>query len=203
MKAATTVDVGSPSRLAQRAGIAILGCIAVSVTIVFSGINRPLWEDEVLHFAFGGYGSTQDVWPAIVHSITHGLNLKQTGVYMLVDYWLLKAFGASAIWLRMPSSTGALVLFSGAVCVLRTRGFSYAWQVAVLLLLVSENFLMYFVAEARPYMLLAATPVGVLAYYGADVHRRHWFISVVGWISALVGAAIHPFFLPYYFLVVA
>jgi len=202
MKAATTVDVGSPSRLAQRAGIAILCCIAVSVTIVFSGINRPLWIDEVLHFAFGGYDSTQDVWRAIVRSIKHGLNLNQTGVYMLVDYWLLKAFGASAIWLRMPSSIGALVLFSGAVCVLRTRGFSYAWQVAVLLLLVSENFLMYFVAEARPYMLLAATPVGVLAYYGADVHRRHWFISVVGWISALVGAAIHPYFLPYYFLVV-
>ena len=202
MKAATTVDVGSPSRLAQCAGIAILGCIAVSLTIVFSGINRPLWIDEVLHFAFGGYGSTQDVWPAIVRSIRGGLNLNQTGVYMLVDYWLLKAFGASAIWLRMPSSIGALVLFSGAVCVLRTRGFSYAWQVAVLLLLVSENFLMYFVAEARPYMLLAATPVGVLAYYGADVHRRHWFISVVGWISALVGAAIHPYFLPYYFFVV-
>jgi hypothetical protein len=202
MKAATTVDVGSPSRLAQRAGIAILGCIAVSVTIVFSGINRPLWIDEVLHFAFGGYDSTQDVWRAIVRSIRGGLNLNQTGVYQLVDYWLLKAFGASAIWLRMPSSIGVLVLFSGAVCVLRTRGFSYAWQVAVLLLLVSENLLMYFVAEARPYMLLAATCVGVLAYYGADVHRRHWFISVVGWISALVGAAIHPYFLPYYFFVV-
>ena len=164
MKAATTVDVGSPSRLVQRAGIAILCCIAVSVTIVFSGINRPLWEDEVLHFAFGGYGSTQDVWPAIVRSIRGGLNLNQTGVYMLVDYWLLQAFGASAVWLRMPSSIGALVLFSGAVCVLRTRGFGYAWQVAVVLLLVTQTWVMHFVSEARPYMLLAATCVGVLAY---------------------------------------
>jgi len=201
MKAATTVDVGSPSRLAQLAGIPILVCIAVSVAILFSGINRPLWKDEVLHFAIGGYGSTQDAWRVIVRSL-ETINFNQTGVYMLVDYWLLQAFGASAIWLRMPSSIGALVLFSGAVCVLRTRGFGYAWQIAVVLLLVTQTFLMQFVAEARPYMLLAATSVGVLAYYGADGHRRHWFICVLGWLSALVGAAMHPYFLPYYILVV-
>lgn len=121
---------------------------------------------------------------------------------MLVDYWLLKAFGASAIWLRMPSSIGVLVLLSGAVCVLRTRGFGYAWQVAVVLLLVAQTWVMNFVAEARPYMLLAATCVGVLAYYGAHIHRRHWFISVLGWLSPLVGAAMHPYFLPYYIFVV-
>jgi hypothetical protein len=201
MRAATTVDVGSPSRLAQRAGVAVLVCIAVSIAILFSGINRPLWFDEFQFFAFGGNGSTQDAWRAIVRSL-ETVNVKQTGVYMLVDYWLLKVFGASAIWLRMPSSIGALVLFSGAVCVLRTRGFGYAWQVAVVLLLVSQTFLMGFVAEARPYMLLAASCVGVLAYYGAGVHRRHWFISVLGWLSALAGAAMHPYFLPYYILVV-
>jgi hypothetical protein len=202
MTAAATVDVESRSRLAQRAGIAVLVCIAVSVAILFSGINRPIWIDEFLHFAFGGFGSTQDAWRAIVRSL-EDVNHNQTGVYMLVDYWLLKVFGASAIWLRMPSSIGVLVLFSGAVCVLRTRGFGYAWQVAVVLLLVAQRrMLMHFVAEARPYMLLAATCVGVLAYYGAGVHRRHWFICMLGWLSALVGAAMHPYFLPYYIFVV-
>lgn len=197
MKAASAIDVGPRSRVVQRAGIVLLVGIVVSVTILFSGINRPLWIDEVLHFAFGVYPSTHDAWRAIVGSIG-GVNFNQTGVYMLVDHWLLKAFGASATWLRMPSAIGGLVLFSGAICVLRTRGFGYAWQVAVVLLLVAQNFLMHFVGEARPYMLLAATCVGVLAYYGAGVHRRHWFISILGWLSALVGAAMHPYFLAYY-----
>jgi len=200
MRVAAAVNLAARSR-PESVGIGFLVCIVVSVAILFSGFNRPIWIDEFLHFAFGAYDTTQDAWSEIVRSLGT-VNFNQTGVYMLIDYWLLKMFGASAIWLRMPSSIGALVLFSGAVSVLRTRGFGFAWQVAVVLLLVSQTWMMQFVAEARPYMLLAATCVGVLAYYAAETHRRHWFISVLGWFSALVGAAMHPYFLPYYIFVV-
>ena len=61
--------------------------IAVCATAISVLPGRPIWIDEFVHFAFGAFGSTSEAWAAITTSI-NGVNHGQTGVYMLIDYWL-------------------------------------------------------------------------------------------------------------------
>ena len=91
-----------------------LALITAALLALFCSYNRPIWYDEFVNYAFAGFDGVLDAVQAF-NKTSGGINLNQTGVYTLLDYWLLKAFGASAFWLRFPSLVGGLFMFVGAI----------------------------------------------------------------------------------------
>ena len=163
----------------------------------FSSLGRPIWIDEFLHFAFGSATSIVDAWNMFLLSLP--INHGQTGIYMMLDYFLLKAFGANTLALRAPSIfCGAWLLFV-ANQFIKFQGFHYIWRLVVIFALFLQVGLMYFVGEARPYMPLAASVVGVLTYYSAPYgDRKYFFIRAIGYISVFIGVCTHPYFSIYW-----
>lgn len=176
-------------RLWAELGLWVLGAV---ILFLYSGIWRPIWFDEFLHFAMGGM--TWEYALKTVDYTTIEVNHGQTGVYMLLDWLLLQAFGASAVALRLPSLLAAALLLAAAVTFLRRRGFGYGWQYLVLLALAAHTALIWFTGEARPYMPLAAAGVAVLAYYQYDAssRRRPWPL-ILGIAGVCGGALLHPY----------
>ena len=188
----------SPARPIAVAGTVLF---AVAVLVLNSGIGKPVWIDEFLHFCFAGYDSTGEAWRAVHESVVK-VNHGQTGVYMMLDYWLLKVFGASALALRLPSLISAAFLLLSSGAVMRFRGFGLYWQFLVLLALFTPFGLLSFAAEARPYMPLTAATAGVLAYYLAPREMRgKRAVAVGGWAAVILGATMHPYFGIYWFSV--
>src|SRR4051794_23138357 len=182
------------------------GALAVWAVVaigLYSSYGRPIWTDEFLHFALGGLPSAGDA-VSVIHHTTAGINFGQTGAYMFADFLLLKAFGASSVALRLPSLLSGVVLLISALVFLRTRGVGYLGQFVLLAALVGQSTLMYYVGEARPYMPLAASVVGVLAYYSIPIDRRtHWAARVLGWGAVVLGCMMHPYFPIYWAPLVA
>ncbi len=176
----------------------ILGLV-VLLAVVFSGsFGRPIWIDEVFHFALGSHHSTAEAWETIAESVL-GASHGQTGIYMLVDYWLLQVFGANLVALRLPSLLSGLWLFAAGIAVMRLRGYGFGWQFLVVLALFGQDQLMYFVGEARPYLPLAAASLGILAYYlSPPGRRRESWVRILGMGSILLGVTMHPYFSIYW-----
>lgn len=171
-------------------------CVALS-----SNPRKPLWNDEFLHFAVGAYESTSEAWQVVRSSISQ-INHGQTGTYMMVDYWLLRIFGASPFWLRFPSLLAGVLLFMAALHLFEKWNLPFAWRLWGCLALFSQPWLMDFVAEARPYMVLAATTVATLAYYTTPLtERSRLSIRVLGSVGIVGGALFHPYFLVYWLFV--
>jgi hypothetical protein len=186
---------GNARKIALRA---LLGLFSCAVIVLYASIGRPLWIDEFLHFAFAGFQSTVSAWHAIRHSIA-SFNFGQTGIYMLVDYWLLKAFGANTLALRLPSILSTGLMFWGGLHFLKSRGYKAIWRFTLILCYLGQATLMYYTGEARPYMALAGASVATFAYYILiPEERRQWSVRALGWISILWGAAIHPYFAFYW-----
>lgn len=170
-----------------------LVALGVGVLALYSSWGRPIWVDEYLFYALGAM-DVQEVL-TVIHNTSSEINHGQTGAYMLADWGMLQLFGASSFALRLPSLLAGALLFFSAVLVIRSRGFARPWQYLVVGLLACQSFLMYFVGEARPYSVLAATSVAALAYYQLEPTRRRsflgWFLIVLGiWL----GAVNHPYF---------
>lgn len=91
------------------ASLTALCAMSLYLVFAYSSLGRPIWIDEFLHFALGSQLSTADAW-ATIRATVRGINFGQTGAYMIADYWLLKLFGASAFWLRLPSIASALFM---------------------------------------------------------------------------------------------
>lgn len=197
------VDQASPSahpQTATRSTHLLLFLLTLAILLLRTDAKGPIWIDEFLHFAMGAYDSTTSAWQ-VVRETTVGVNHGQTGVYMMLDYWLLKGFGASAVALRLPSLLSAAWLLLSAAAVIRYRGFPPGWQCLALLSLAAQSQVMQLSAEARPYIPLAAASMGTLAYYLAREERRHTFpIRVLGWGSILLGTLMHPYFALYWLL---
>jgi hypothetical protein len=193
-----TDSIGSRQAIAvERAIGAIAIIVAVLGTALYSGYRHPIWIDEFLHFAFGAMSGTSEAWSAIVQSIGQ-FNFNQTGIYMLVDFWLLKLFGASSLALRLPSLLSAVWLLVCAITFLSIRGLGNMWKLALIIALFAQPSLMNFAAEARPYMPLAAATVGTLTYYAAPIERRRGWLRVVGLVSIGLGVLMHPYFPAYW-----
>ena len=176
----------------------VLLLVFMGLTIIrFASIGRPIWIDEFLHFAFGAADSLREAWSIFLISLP--VNHGQTGIYMMLDYFLLDIFGANLLALRLPSLLcGAWLLFS-ATQFLRLQGFSYFWQLVMVFALFRDVSLMYFAGEARPYMPLAASVVGILVYYSMPFRRRDsYLIKAIGFLSVLLGACMHPYFSLYW-----
>lgn len=175
-----------------------IGVLVIGAVVLHSSFGRPLWIDEFLHFALGSHRSTREAWDTI-YATTVTVNHGQTGVYMLIDYWLLQVFGASPLALRLPSLASALLLLGGAIALLRVRGLGLSWQLLVIAALFSNATLMYFAGEARPYMPLAAASTGALAYYMMPTPvRARPSVRILGYASIVWGSLIHPYFSLYW-----
>ncbi|WP_448203924.1 hypothetical protein [Azospirillum sp. sgz302134] len=167
---------------------------------VYGSLGRPIWIDEFLHFALGASRSVHEAL-AVIHETTKAVNHGQTGAYMLLDYALLQAFGASAFALRLPSLLSGVLLLAAAFLFFRARKVGVIGTVAFLLAVAGQPDLMHYVGEARPYMPLAASVVGVLAYYATPLdERRRWPVAALGWVSVILGASMHPYFPVYWFV---
>lgn len=195
-------NMNEAGRVVSVFSAAVLATVVIAATALYANINKPIWIDEFLHFAFGAYGSTGEAWRVITASI-NSINFNQTGVYMIVDFWLLKIFGASAFWLRAPSILGGLLLFAGAICVLRAKRFNLLWQITIVLLLMRQSNVSTFIGEARPYMPLAGCAVFTLAYYLTPPVEQNLFFKVCGVLAVCIGSSMHPYFLFYYCAIIA
>ena len=176
--------------------VTVLGSVFL---LLCSDAGRPVWMDEFLHFVLASYDSAAEAGH-VVYTTTVGINHGQTGVYMMLDHWLLKWFGASAVILRLPSLASTVLLLGGAVSIMRSRGLGLLWQWLVLAALAGQQAcVMHYVPEARPYIPLAGASVGVLAYYLTSENRRRGLAAtLLGWTSILWGVMIHPYFAVYW-----
>ncbi|MBD2653313.1 hypothetical protein H6G45_07380 [Synechocystis sp. FACHB-383] len=165
---------------------------------LYSSFGRPLWIDEFLHFALGSYETTGEAWHVIRESILE-INHGQTGIYMIINYWLMQIFGASTFWLRFPSLLSGLGLMLSTLYLFRLWQISFLWQFIGIMALGSQTQLMYFVGEARPYMPLVSATVCTLAYYSTPINLRSKFIfKIFGTLSVLIGVLFHPYFCIYW-----
>jgi hypothetical protein len=174
------------------------GLESLALLLLFSAAGKPLLWDEFVYFAAGGLPDTHATLGAI-SSTTTNLNQGVTGAFLLSDFWLLKSFGASSIALRLPGLVaGALLLaFVAAFLVLRRT------PIWILLLapwlFATQELVMRYVGEARTYMPLAASVVGILTYYSLTPTQRHlWWGRAIGWTAVLVGVLFHPYFSVYW-----
>jgi hypothetical protein len=120
-----------PPNLHDTAIPALITLLSSAVVVLYASIGRPIWLDEFLYFAFGGFRTTGSAWHAIRHSIA-GINFGQTGIYMLLDYWLLKIFGANSFALRLPSILSAGLMFWGGLTFCQRRKFRAVWQLVLI-----------------------------------------------------------------------
>lgn len=167
------------------------------ILAAYSSLTRPIWIDEYLHYALGSHRSTAEAWRSISETLPT-FNHGQTGMLMLVNYWMLDVFGASAVVLRFPSYLAAsFMLFSAVRIALRLR-FNPAWTLLVLAAFFCQQNLMHYAGEARPYILLASAVVGTLAFYLVPVTERTAGTRIGGGIALWLGVLFHPFFAPYW-----
>jgi hypothetical protein len=186
----------------QLASIAVLCAMAVYLVVSYASIGRPIWLDEFVQFGLGSHLSTEDVWNTFRQKYGDHFT-GQTGAYMIIDYWLLKLFGASAFWLRIPSVASALFMAYATIVFFHVRGFEPFWSLLAILALFCQSNLMHYAGEARPYMPLAAASVGVLAYYSIPYSMRgKWWAFSLGLVAILLGALMHAYF-PVYWLALA
>ncbi len=175
----------------------LLTLLAIAILALYSSWGRPLWLDEYLHFVFGGFNSIGDAWAAVQTSTTN-INHGQTGFYMMLDFALLKTFGANLFMMRLPSLlSAALLLFSAALFLRRKNLGAIAIAAAFLLLLAQPN-LMYFAGEARPYLPMAASSMAALAYFSTNKETRATTgMRILGWGSMIWGALMMPYYVLY------
>ena len=173
-------------------GFGILGSLFTLILILYMGLWRGIWFDELLHFALGGM-TFEYVIKTIDYTTMH-VNHGQTGVYFLLDWILLQITGASATALRLPSLVSGFVLLVSSSLFLRAKGFSWRWQAVALAALGANESLMFYTGEARPYMPLAASAVAMLAFYALPASdRRKWWGWCLGLFGFIFGATIHPY----------
>ena len=187
--------IASVSRVLRGwAGSVSLVALIALVTVLFMGLWRGIWFDELLQFATGGM-TFEYLVRTIDYSTIH-VNHGQTGIYFLIDWLLLQIFGASAMALRLPSILAAIVMLCAAAMFLRAKGFGRGWQLVVVAALGANEVLMFYAGEARPYMPLAASATAMLAFYSlSSTERRRWWGRVFGCVGFIFGALIHPYWL--------
>lgn len=187
----------------MRRGIlsAVLWSVFALVAVWFySSATRPLWIDEVVHFGVGSCQSTQEAWQTALWTLknmSHG----HTCIQMVLDYWLLQAFGANSFALRLPSLLAGVALFLSTGLVACKLRLNLAWQGLLALALLGQTDLMYFVGEARPYMPFAASVVAAFAFYLTPVSERNVPVRIFGFLAVLTGVLFHPYFSVYWLAV--
>lgn len=175
----------------------LLTLLAMGILALYSSWGRPLWLDEYLHFVFGGFDSIGDAWAAVQTSTTN-INHGQTGFYLMLDFALLKTFGANLFMMRLPSLLSAALLLFSAALFLRRKNFGATAIATAFLILLAQPNLLYFTGEARPYMPMAASVMAALAYFSTHMNTRATTgMRVLIWGSMIWGALMMPYYVLY------
>jgi hypothetical protein len=157
--------------------------------------------DEFLHFALGSSKSFKEAISITIHSIGN-VNHGQTGTYMIIDFLLLKIFGASSIALRLPSVIASSFMFyAGNLIIQHKSNNNFLAKILLLLSFAGSATLLSFIGEARPYMPLAASAILLLAFYVIDPEEISLVQRELLYFSGIFfGALFHPYF-PLYWLI--
>lgn len=136
---------------------------------------------------------------ALIHTTTTNVNQGVTGAYILVDWFLLQPFGASDVVLRLPSLLTGALFFTYSAVFLRLRG-AGTWPIALFpIFMLTQDLVMHYAGEARTYMPLAASAVGILAYYSLPSAKRNTSGGrILGWSAVLLGVVFHPYIALYW-----
>jgi len=166
------------------AGIFLIG--------LYSHVLRPIWYDEMVYFVLGGLDSPAGL-VQVLQETTSNVNQGQTGAYMALVYFSLKAFGASLISLRLVSILFSVVFLVTSLLFLRRKGLTWTWQLLYLVLLAGAATLNLFMSEARVYIALVAAVSSALLFYSYAPEERTRTVTVFGWVSILFLAIVHPY----------
>jgi len=168
---------------------------ALTVAVSYSGFGKPIWIDEFLHFALGAM-NTSEATTVLNQSLGAGLNWGQTPTTLMLDHILLANFGANLWVLRLPSIVAGFLLIMLAVYFLRLRGVGRAFQWLLIAAFAAQSSFMFYVGEARPYMLMASTTVALLVFFSLDLkQRRTWLGSLIGVYAIAFGSLAHPYWM--------
>ena len=179
-----------------------MAVVILVVVILYSGFGKPIWIDEFLHFSLGAMNFSEAT-TALNQSLGGGVNWGQTPTLFLLDHLLLENFGANLWVLRLPSIIAGFLLIMLAVYFLRMRGVGRLFQWLLIFAFASQGSLMFYVGEARPYMLMASTAVALLVFFSLGLEqRRTWIGVLVGIYAIVVGALAHPYWIFFLFLTV-
>jgi hypothetical protein len=174
-----------------------LTILGLAILALYSSWGRPLWLDEYLQFVFGGFSTPGQAWTAVQSSTTN-INHGQTGFYIMLDWALLKAFGANLFALRLPSLISGVLLLFSVYLFLRRKSLGIVAIGAAFLILAAQPNLMYFTGEARPYMPLVASSMAALAYFSSTPEQRATtFMKIFIWSTMVWGALMMPYYLVY------
>lgn len=173
-----------------------IGCVVL--LILYSSWGRPIWYDEMVYFALGGFHDTGSALSAIRESTTN-LNQGVTGVYAFSQVVSTTLFGAHHWALRLPSLLFAAYYFGAAYVFVRVRRLGPLTLISLPIIWLGYPTFLYYAGEARTYMPLAAAVMGLLAYYSVPVTSRSGIsVRLLGWSAALIGVLFHPYIALYW-----
>lgn len=180
--------------------VSIAPWILLAIFLTASTVYPPklIWTDELAHFAIGAFDRFFDALLAALHAIRYGQSHNQTAVHMMVDWGMLRMFGASAFWMRFPSLVSFAWILLAAGLAFQRWNLPARWKFLGFLALGFNPWLREQAYEARPYLPFAAGMMGTWVFLTADPisRKRAWF-RLFGALSLLLASTIHPYFGPY------
>lgn len=186
--------VARPRRLWTFVGPLVTSIFALAL---FSSWNRPLLYDEFVYFVAGSLTFLELI--SVIQETTTNVNQGVTGAYLLSDWALMQIFGASDWALRLPSLLFGALFILYSLTFLRHKGIGAFGLTLFPVFLLTQELVMHYVGEARTYMPLAASAIGLLTYYSAnDEWRRSLAGRATGWSAALIGVLFHPYIALYW-----
>ncbi|NQV72095.1 hypothetical protein HQ496_03155 [bacterium] len=189
-------QVRENKRLIRIIQFSILVVLAVGIVALHSAFTRRIWIDEFLHFALAAQ-SPNEILSTIYQTTGSGVNHGQTGAHFLLDAALIKVFGASNFFLRLPSYIAGFILLLSAAAFMRVKAKAFIWQILVIIALGAQSKMAESIGDARPYIFLASTIIAALAYFSfSATQQKSWLGKGFGVFAILVGAIFHPYWLP-------
>jgi hypothetical protein len=168
--------------------------LALAVTIIFSGFNRPLWIDEYLHFALAGVPWLDAI--NLMIETSSNVNHGQTWFHQILSISTLHIFGAGAIGLRLVSWIATVVTILSAFFFLRLFIVPPIIKFLFLAILILIPTFSFEIGNSRFYMLLMmATTLTVFGLF-TNIASKHssWTEKTLFGFGVLIGALSHPYF---------
>lgn len=182
--------------VAEKIEKCFIGVVLVAATFLIISLPKKIWIDEFLGFAFAAYPTFSEALAAM-HDSLDGVNFGQTGAYFVLNYALLKLFGAHYFALRLPSFVAYLASLFFFQRILLELRVTPAIRLLSLGYLALHPWNLPMGAEARSYILLQATVLGF--YYGylkfSATHGQAGIRTI--FISSLLGICFHPYYVMY------
>lgn len=189
-------QVKANKRILRIVQFSTLVMLAMGIVALHSAFTRVIWIDEFLHFALAAQ-SPNEILDTIYKTTGNGINHGQTGAHFLLDAALIKVFGPSTFFLRLPSYIAGIILLLSAAAFMRVKAKAFIWQILVIIALGAQSKMAESIGDARPYIFLASTIVAALAYFSfSSAQQNSWLGRGIGAFAILVGAIFHPYWLP-------